>query len=176
VTLTIGDRAPAFELPDTDGTPHALDVDAPATVVVFTCNHCPYALAWHDRLLAVTRDYAERGVRVLAVNPNDGERYPRDSYEAMQERVRGDGGWPMPYLRDESQEVAAAYGARTTPDVFVVAAGGTIAYRGAPDADSGDPSLDAAWLREALDDVLAGAPVRRSETEPKGCSIKWRSG
>ena len=175
MTLSTDDRAPAFELPDTEGAPHRFDDSGGAvTVLVFTCNHCPYALAWHDRLLAVARDYADRGVRVLAINPNDGERYPRDSYAAMQERVRQDGGWPIPYLRDESQEVARAYGARTTPDVFVVAADGTIAYRGAPDADHGDPSLDASWLREALDDLLTGEPVRRTETEPAGCSIKWR--
>ena len=176
MTIAIGDAAPAFELPDTDGARHALDGErAPATVVVFTCNHCPYALAWHDRLLAVARDYADRGVRVLAICSNDGGRYPRDSYEAMQERVRAEGPWPMPYLRDEDQQVARAYGALTTPDVFVIAPDGTVAYRGAPDADSGDPSLDAAWLREALDDVLAGRPVRRAQTKPVGCSIKWRA-
>ena len=176
MSLAVGDRAPAFSLPDTFGESHALPdgQGTLATVVVFTCNHCPYALAWHDRILAVARDYAERGVRILAVNPNDGERYPRDSYEAMQRRVQADGGWPIPYLRDESQEVARAYGARTTPDVFVVDGTGRVAYRGAPDADSGDPSLDAAWLRAALDDVLAGRPVRRAETKPVGCSVKWR--
>jgi peroxiredoxin len=175
VTLTIGDPAPAFELPDTEGAPHALDGDrAPATVVVFTCNHCPYALAWHDRLAAVARDYADRGVRVMNINANDAERYPRDSYEAMQQRVRDDGGWPMPYLHDASQDVARAYGARTTPDVFVLGPDGAVAYRGAPDADHGDPGQNAAWLREALDDVLAGRPVGRAETEPVGCSIKWR--
>ena len=176
-TIAPGASAPPFELPDTDGARHALGGDgeaAPATVVVFTCNHCPYALAWHDRLLAVARDYAERGVRTLFVNPNDAVRYPRDSYEAMQERVRADGGWPAPYLRDEDQEVARAYGARTTPDVFVVTADGAVAYRGAPDADHGDPGQDAAWLREALDDVLEGRPARRAETKPVGCSIKWR--
>jgi hypothetical protein len=80
----------------------------------------------------------------------------------------------VPYLRDEDQEVARAYGARTTPDVFVIAADRSVAYRGAPDADSRDPSLGAAWLREALDDVLEGRPVRRAETRPVGCSIKWR--
>ena len=101
----------------TDGTEHAPG-GAPATVVVFTCNHCPYALAWHDRIAAVARDYADRGVAVLAVNPNDAERYPRDSFDAMRARVERDGGWPMPYLRDESQEVARAYDARTTPDVL----------------------------------------------------------
>jgi peroxiredoxin len=175
-TIEIGARAPEFELPDTDGAPHALAREGgiAATVVAFTCNHCPYALAWHDRLLAVARDYVDRGVRMLLVNPNDSERYPRDSYEAMQARVRGDGGWPVPYLRDEDQSVARAYGAKTTPDVFVVGPDGSVVYRGAPDADSGDPSLDAAWLREALDDVLADRPVRRAETRPVGCSIKWR--
>jgi peroxiredoxin len=177
-TLAIGEAAPAFELPDTDRTPHTLGGNgaspAPATVVVFTCNHCPYALAWHDRLLAVARDYADQGVRVLFVNPNDGERYPRDSFEAMQARVRADGGWPAPYLRDEEQTVARAYGALTTPDVFLVGPDGAVAYRGAPDADHGDPSLDAAWLRAALDDVLAGRPVANAETKPVGCSVKWR--
>ena len=84
-------------------------------------------------------------------------------------------GWsPAAYLHDADQSVARAYGAKTTPDVFVIAADGAIAYRGAPDADHGDPSLDAAWLREALDDVLEGRAVRRAETKPVGCSIKWK--
>ena len=174
-TIEIGQTAPPFELPDTEGATHTLAAGGPATVVAFTCNHCPYALAWHDRLLAVARDYADRGVRVLLVNPNDAQRYPRDSYEAMQARVRADGGWPAPYLRDEDQEVARAYGAKTTPDVFVVAPDGSVAYRGAPDAHHGDPDQNAAWLREALDDVLEGRPVRRAETKPVGCSIKWRA-
>ena len=142
----IGEAAPAFDLPDTEGARHALGGDgdrgdAAATVVVFTCNHCPYALAWHDRLVDVARDYADRGVRVLLINPNDGERYPRDSFDAMRERVAPDG---------------------------------AIAYRGAPDADHGDPSLGAGWLRAALDDVLAGRPVDNAETTPVGCSVKWR--
>src|SRR5438128_6728641 len=120
MTTRIGDLAPPFDLPDTGGARWSLeDGGVPATVVVFTCNHCPYALAWHDRIAQVARDYENRGVRVLAINPNDSERYPRDSYEAMQQRVARED-WPMPYLRDESQEVARAYDAKTTPDVFVV--------------------------------------------------------
>jgi peroxiredoxin len=174
VSLDIGDPAPAFELPDTDGAVHRLD-GGPATVVVFTCNHCPYALAWHDRLLDVARDYEARGVRLLAINPNDAVRYPAGL-------LRGDAGaraprrrLAAPYLHDATQEVAAAYGARTTPDVFVVDADGRVAYRGAPDADYDDPGQGAAWLREALDAVLEGRRPGRARTEPVGCSIKWRA-
>jgi peroxiredoxin len=169
------DTAPAFALPDTEGSTHSLaDGKSPATVVVFTCNHCPYALAWHDRIVDVARDYADRGVRLLAINSNDAQRYPADSFEAMQERVREDGGWPMPYLHDATQEVARAYGAQTTPDVFVVDSEGSVRYRGAPDSDYGDPSQNAAWLRGALDAVLAGSDPDPAETKPVGCSIKWR--
>jgi peroxiredoxin len=173
--ISIGDAAPAFDLPDTEGRGHSLaDGDGVrATVVVFTCNHCPYALAWHDRILDVARDYAERGVRFLAINPNDGERYPADSYEAMKERVRSEN-WPLPYLRDESQEVARAFGAKTTPDVFVLDAEGKLRYRGAPDSDYNDPSQNASWLRDALDAVLADRDPDMPETDPVGCSVKWK--
>jgi peroxiredoxin len=173
--LSTGDPAPGFELPDTEGGTQALNGGAaPAIVVVFTCNHCPYALAWHDRLAAVARDYADRGVRMLAICSNDADRFPADSFEAMQRRVREDGGWPMPYLHDESQDVARAYGAETTPDVFVVGADGTLRYRGAPDRDYGDPSVNAEWLRGALDAVLAGSDPDPPQTKPVGCKIKWK--
>jgi peroxiredoxin len=175
MTLMIGDVAPQFALPDTDVVMHELD-GSPASVVVFTCNHCPYALAWHDRILDAADDYAARGVRFLLINPNDAERYPRDSLEAMTERVARDGGWPCPYLRDESQAVATAYGARTTPDVFVVDGEGRVRYRGAPDSDYDDPAQGAAWLRGALDAVLAGSDPDPAATEPVGCSVKWKAG
>ena len=172
MSVGIGDSAPDFALPDTEGAEHGLGDGEQPTVVVFTCNHCPYALAWHDRLLDVAGDYAGR-VGFLFVNPNDAERYPADSFDAMKERVRADGGWPVPYLRDESQEVARSFGARTTPDVFVIDAGGAVRYRGAPDGDHRDPSAGAAWLREALDAVLEGREPDPAETEPVGCSVKW---
>jgi peroxiredoxin len=174
MTPSIGDRAPGFTLPDTDGIEHSLPNGTfPATVVVFTCNHCPYALAWQDRIADAARDYAGRGVRFLAINPNDAERYPRDSYEAMQQRVR-DEDWPLPYLRDETQQVARDYGARVTPDVFVLDADGTLRYRGAPDSDYSDPGKGGAWLRAALDAVLEGRAPDQAETEPMGCGIKWK--
>ena len=96
----------AFTLPDTHGTPTPLHVDgAPAAVVVFTCNHCPYALAWHERIQDVARDYADRGVRVLQINSNNAAKHPRDSLEAMKARVEA-GEFASPYLHDETQEVA----------------------------------------------------------------------
>lgn len=170
----IGEAAPSFSLRDTKGAEHQPG-GTPATVVVFTCNHCPYALAWHDRLIAVARDYSGRGVKMLAINPNDATRYPADSQEAMAERVEQGDFDGVPYLRDDSQEVARAYDAKTTPDVFVLDADGRLRYRGAPDADHDDPAEDAAFLRSALDAVLQGADADPAETTPVGCSIKWRS-
>jgi peroxiredoxin len=167
--MEIGDQAPTFSLPDTNGEERGPDG---VTVVVFTCNHCPYALGWHERLLEVARDYDQ--VTFLAINPNDAERYPADSYEAMKERVKRDGGWPHPYLRDESQEVARAYGAQTTPDVFLLDADLRLRYRGAPDSDYRDEGQRAGWLREALEAVRAGRDPQTPETKPVGCSIKWR--
>jgi peroxiredoxin len=170
----IGEPAPTFALPDTEGALHHPG-GVPATVVVFTCNHCPYALAWHDRIVDVAHAYGARGVRMLAINPNDAERYPHDSPEAMRERVQRGDFDGVPYLRDEFQDVARAYDAKTTPDVFVLDADGILRYRGAPDADHDDPSQNASWLRDALDAVLEGRAPATAETEPIGCSIKWKT-
>jgi peroxiredoxin len=175
MSIAVGDAAPGFQLPDTDGQTWSVadSGSAAATVVLFTCNHCPYALAWHDRIADAARDYAERGVRFLAINSNDAERYPRDSYQAMRDRVARED-WPMPYLHDSTQEVARAYGAKVTPDLFVLDAEGRLRYRGAPDDDYDDPGRRAQWLRDALEAVLAGEDPDRSETKPVGCSIKWK--
>jgi peroxiredoxin len=174
VSLAIGTAAPAFTLPDTDGSPTSLhDGEATATVVVFTCNHCPYAFAWHERLQTVARDYRARGVRTLQINANDAARYPGDSPAAMAARVSA-GEFAGPYLRDDTQEVARAWGAAVTPDVYILDRAGRLAYHGAPDADYGEESLAAGWLRDALEDVLAERPVVLAETKPVGCSIKWR--
>ncbi len=175
--FAIGDRAPGLELADTTGETHALPApgEVSATVVVWTCNHCPYALAWHDRLLELEADYARDDVRVLTLNSNDAERYPADSPEAMAERHAAER-WPVPYLHDADQSVARAWGAETTPHVFVLDAALRLAYRGAPDGDYQRPELRAEWVREALAAVLAGRAPERPETEPVGCSIKWRAG
>ncbi len=170
----IDTKAPDFELPATDGSVHSLsDADAPATVVYWTCNHCPYALAWEGRLHTVSRDYAERGVRVLAINSNDSERYPADSPAAMAERVAAED-WPHPYLHDATQRVARDWGAEKTPHVFVLDGDSTVRYEGAPDADYDDESEGAAWVREALDAVLSGEDIGRPRTDAVGCTIKWK--
>jgi peroxiredoxin len=172
--ISIGDAIPTFTLPDTEGGSHGPG-DAAATVVVFTCNHCPYALAWHDRMVEVARDYAKADVRVIAINPNDERSHPGDSLDGMRKRVdRGEFG-PVVYLRDSSQDVARTFGAKTTPDVFVLDRDLRLRYRGAPDGDYDDPSQNAIFVRDALDAVLAGRDPEVSSTTPVGCSVKWRS-
>ena len=169
----IGDTVAPFTLPRVEGGELTLEPGAaPATVVVFTANHCPYALAWHGRIQQVARDYADSGVVVIQVNPNNQLTHPGDSTEASARRVAA-GDFAGPYLRDEPQDVTRAWGAEKTPDVFVVDRAGVLVYRGAPDADHDDESQRASYLRQALDDVLAGRPVALAETPPRGCGVKW---
>jgi len=171
----LGEPVPAFSLPDTEGAEHAVPLPEapPATVLVVTCNHCPYVMAWNPRLRAVAEAYQPRGVRFLGINANDAARYPADSLAHMRRFAR-DQAWPYPYLHDEAQTVAEALDAQVTPHVFVLDGEQRLAYRGAPDADHQDPSQDAAWLRAALDAVLAGEPVAEPETRARGCGVKWR--
>jgi peroxiredoxin len=172
--LSVGDRAPGFDLPDAHGSIVRLEpAAAAATVVVFTANGCPYARAWHDRIQAVARDTADRSVTVLQVVSNDDTDHPEDSIDAMRQRLAA-GELAGPFLRDAGQSVAQAFGATATPEVFVLDREGVVRYHGAPDGDHDDPAQGAAWLREALDDVLAGREVGRPSTSPAGCSIKWR--
>ena len=170
----IGDAVATFTLPRVDGGELTVDATgAPATVVVFTANHCPYALAWHERIQQVARDYAAQGVTLVQINPNNAASHPADSTEASAKRVAA-GEFAGPYLRDEPQAPTRAWGAEKTPDIFLVDRSGTLAYRGAPDADYDDESQRASYLRNALDDVLAARPVALPETPPRGCTIKWR--
>jgi peroxiredoxin len=173
--VVTGDPVPEFALPDTEGAEHRAPlVEAPpATVLIVTCLHCPYVVAWNPRLRAVAEEYAPRGVRFLGIHANDASRYPADSLDHMKRFVR-EQNWPFPYLHDESQSVARALGAEVTPHVFVLDGRQRVAYRGAPDGDHKDPSQNAAWLRGALDAVLAGNAVAEPETRARGCGVKWR--
>jgi len=112
-------------------------------------------------------------VVLVQINPNNQVSHPRDSTEASAKRVEA-GDFAGPYLRDEPQQLTRLWGATRTPDIFVVDRTGTLVYRGAPDANYDDESQRADWLRAALDDVLAGRPVAQAQTEPRGCTIKWR--
>lgn len=176
MSLELGDPVPAFTLGDTEGVAHVVPADPapPATVLVVTCNHCPYVIAWNPRLRAVAEDYAPRDVRFLAINANDAARYPADAPAAMQ-RFVADQNWPIPYLYDESQQVARALGAQVTPHVFVFDGEQRLRYRGAPDAGHEDPAQDARYVRDALDAVLAGEEPATAETRPRGCSVKWKA-
>lgn len=175
-SFAFGDPVPAFTLPDTEGAEHAVPGGEapPATVLIVTCMHCPYVIAWNPRLRAVAEEYGPRGVRFLGIHANDASRYPADSIDHMRRFVR-EQSWPFPYLHDEAQDVARALDAEVTPHVFVLDGEHRLVYRGAPDADHQDPAQDAAWLRGALDAALAGRPAEPAETRPRGCSVKWRA-
>ena len=172
--LRPGDQMPLFSLPDVHGRPTSWKTaDHRVHVVMFTCNGCPWARGWHDRIQDVVREYEPRGVGVVQINANDPSASPADSVDRS--RARFDNGeFAGPYLVDEHQSIAKRLGGRHTPDIFVVDEQDVIAYHGAPDADSERPVLRAEWLRAALDAVLEERDVALAETEPIGCTIKWR--
>ena len=171
--LELGQTAPHFELPGVDGKLHSLDsVDTDSIiVVVFSCNHCPYVIAYEDRMVAIQAEYSGR-VQLIAINSNDEQSYPEDGFEEMVVRAK-EKRFNFLYLRDKSQEVVDAYGAVCTPHVFAFDKQRVLRYRGRID-DSRDPSkVTAHDLRNALDEMLAGSEVKNPDTRPFGCSIKW---
>jgi peroxiredoxin len=180
--LPLGTPAPAFDLPDTEAPgKRAALADfrgAPALLVMFICNHCPYVKLIARELTDVTERYALRGVAVVAINSNDAKKYPEDSPEKMALERRAHG-WPFPYLFDEDQEVAKAYQAACTPDFFLFDRERRLAYRGQfDDARPGNGvAVTGKDLTHAVDLVLKGQTVPEAEQRPSiGCNIKWRPG
>ncbi|HXC63762.1 MAG TPA: thioredoxin family protein [bacterium] len=174
--LELGSKAPDFSLPATDGKTYSLASfqDARALCVVFSCNHCPYVQAYEDRFVALQNDFGAKGFQLLAVNANDAVDYPEDNFEAMQQRAK-DKRFNFPYLRDEAQAVAKAYGAVRTPHVFLFDAERKLAYVGRIDDSWNAPDkVTRRELAEAVEDLLAGQPVRTPETFAVGCTIKWK--
>ncbi|MDA4123270.1 MAG: thioredoxin family protein [Thaumarchaeota archaeon] len=172
--LPLGSPAPDFDLEGVDGNRSSLKSfsKSSALAIIFTCNHCPYSKAYEDRLIEIQRDYASKGVRLVAINSNDDKAYPEDSYPEMVKRA-GEKRFNFPYLRDADQKTVDAYGAVCTPHVFVFDADRVLRYRGRID-DSRDPSqVKSPDLKNALDDLLGGLPLRAPDTKPFGCSIKW---
>ena len=174
--LKVGDRAVPFKLIGVDDKQYSLGDYAwkRAVAVVFSCNHCPYARAWEDRMVRIQSDYLGKGVQLIAINANDASRYPDDSFSKMKERAK-EKHFNFPYLRDETQDVARAYGPERTPEVFLFDGNGVLCYHGAIDDNYDDPgAVKDHHLRDALDAVVVGRSVQLPETRPVGCSVKWK--
>ena len=177
--LPLGTMAPDFSLPNVDGRTVSLaDLrGAPALLVIFMCNHCPYVKHVANGLAALARDYQERGVAVVGISSNDVSTHPADSPEQMVAEVDARG-YTFPYLYDETQEVAQAYRAACTPDFYVFDKDQKLAYRGQMDGsrpESGIP-VNGQDLRAALDAVLAGKAPPADQKPSIGCNIKWKKG
>jgi peroxiredoxin len=168
--------APDFALPGIDGKTHRLADygDKPILIVVFSCNHCPYVQAYEDRIIGVQRDFGPRGVQVVAINANDAENYPADSFERMIERAQLRS-FNFDYLRDETQEVARAFGAQRTPEVFVFDAQRRLRYSGGID-DSWDNArgVNRTPLRDAITALLESREPSPVSTPAVGCTVKWK--
>jgi peroxiredoxin len=177
--LPLGTLAPAFRLPDPSGklTTLADFKGAPALVVAFICNHCPYVKHIRSGLAQLGRDYQPRGVAIVAINSNDVTNYPADSPANMAEEARA-AGYTFPYLYDESQAVARAYHAACTPDLYLFDQAQRLVYRGQLDDSRPGNGLPVTGkdLRAALEAVLAGQPVSPNQKASIGCNIKWKPG
>jgi peroxiredoxin len=177
--LPLGTQAPDFRLPDTDGRLVACDdlKDAPALLVMFICNHCPYVKHIRSGLARFACDYLGRGLAIVAINANDVAAYPEDRPEKMAEEKR-QAGYVFPYLYDETQAVAKAYRAACTPDFFLFDRERRLVYRGQFDDSrpGNDRPVTGADLRAAVDAVLAQRPVAAEQRPSIGCNIKWKAG
>ena len=173
----IGDVATDFSLPNIDGNNVSLAdyKDAKGFLVIFTCNTCPYAVAYEDRIIALDKKYKDQGVPVIAINPNNPDVQPKDSFSHMQERAE-DKGFTFPYLLDEGQEVYPQYGATRTPHVFLLERtdeGNIVRYIGAIDDNYRDASaVKVKYVEDAVDAMLNGQPIETTKTRAIGCTIK----
>ena len=175
-TLTLGSPAPDFDLPGTDSRRYRLAdfKEAQVLVIAFTCNHCPYVLGAEDRIIRFHRAYAPKGVALVAINSNETEQHPLDSFENMQIRAR-EKNFKFPYLRDETQETARAYGALRTPHFYVFDAQRQLQYTGRMDDNPRQPGRETTQeLVDAVEAVLAGRKPKVPLTNPIGCNVKWR--
>ncbi len=177
--IPLGSDAAAFELPDPQGKMVRLSdfADHPVLVVIFMCNHCPFVKHIGNELADLARTYQQRGVGLVAINPNDVANYPDDSPEKMAEAIK-EYGYTFPYLYDESQEIAKAYQAACTPDFFVYNAERQLVYRGQMDDSrpNNEQPVTGADLRSVLDALLDGGAAPAMQKPSIGCNIKWKSG
>ena len=175
----VGDTARDFSLKNVDGKMVSLSgiKDVKGYIVVFTCNACPYAKAYEDRIIALNKKYATLGYPVVAINANDKDVQPADSYDNMQKRAK-EKNYGFPYLYDETQKVAQAYHAACTPDFFLFDGEQRLVYRGQMDDSRPGNGIPVTGkdLRAAIDAVLANRPVSKDQRPSIGCNIKWRTG
>jgi len=174
--LHITDTMPAFQnLRGIDGKIYASgDFKNNILVIVFSCNHCPYVQAYEDRMMTFQREYAAKGIQLVAINSNEIENYPDDSYEKMVERAKMRG-FNFFYLRDEDQSAANAFGATHTPQFFVFDKNRKLRYSGKMDDNWKEPqSVKETYLKDAVDALLAGKEIKVAETFSIGCTIKWK--
>ncbi|MBL7711402.1 MAG: thioredoxin family protein [Chitinophagaceae bacterium] len=174
-----GSEVADFKLKNVDGKTVSLSSvnDAKGYIVVFTCNHCPYAKAYEDRIIALHQKYAGQGYPVIAINSNDPKVAPDDSYSKMKERAK-EKQFPFVYLYDDKQEIAKRFGAVRTPHVYLVQNSGNqkiVRYIGAIDNNWEDAAAaDQHYVAQAIDELNAGKPVAMQETKAIGCTIKWK--
>ncbi len=173
-TLQIGDKAPDFELPATDGNTYRMsDFDDEVLVIFFTCNHCPYVLGSDEMTRQTAEQFIPRGVRFVGINANSPNTYPEDGFVHMVERMN-ERKFPWLYLYDASQEVALAYGALRTPHFYVFDRDRKLVYTGrGVDSPRDTSKMTVNDLENALREHLAGQPVSVPMTNPIGCNVKW---
>jgi peroxiredoxin len=175
----VGDTIMEFKLKNIDGKFKALNdyKSEKGIILIFTCNHCPFSVAYEDRIIALHKKYSGLGFPVVAINPNDDKAYPLDSYENMIERAQ-EKGFTFDYLHDETQEVAKTFGATNTPHVFIVSNQQShfkVEYIGAIDDNSYEPqSVKHRHVENAVDQLVKKIPITVTKTKALGCSIKWK--
>ena len=175
--LKIGSEAPDFNLKGTDGKSYSLDSfkDKEALIIIFSCNHCPYVRAYEDRIIEIQNEYKDR-VAVAAINSNDSDNYPDDSYVNMKKRA-DEKSFNFPYLRDEDQSIAKAYDATHTPEIFLFDKERKLAFHGKIDDNWREPeNVKQKYLVEALEELLSDKQISIPETFTIGCTIKWKRG
>ncbi len=173
--LKIGSKLPDFNLPGTDGKNYSASIfkESKVLVIMFTCNHCPYVRAYEGRLVKLQDYFKNKGVNFVAINANDEENYPEDSFENMVKRAK-EKGYNFPYLRDKTQGVAKTFGASFTPEIFVFDEKRIMQYHGRIDDNWQEPDkVTKHNLHEAIESILANKPIDRANTQAIGCTVKW---
>lgn len=175
----VGDTVKDFSLKNIDGKNVSLTglKNNKGAIVIFTCNHCPFSVAYEDRIIALHNKYQSMGFPVIAINPNDATKAPDDSYPKMKERAKQKN-FTFPYLHDATQQTAKAFGAARTPHVFLLTREGDaykVAYIGAIDNNTDEPqAATQKYVESAIAEVLDGKPVTTNFTKAIGCTIKWK--